>query len=156
MIGKDIGVVDEPERIFAGDLRQMLFQNSVLTNIRGTGRVKTVVIGRRRCDGAGSGQCRHHRVMRGGGRWRLAVVDIGAATDLAAHQPAFVNGGISPADCADGHAKIIGDVPLRRQFGAGGQGTIADRGFDRVCKAKIKRAIALGNVREPICHGDNL
>ncbi|MNS78878.1 hypothetical protein D3C72_1125120 [compost metagenome] len=63
---------------------------------------------------------------------------------------------IGPADCTDCHTEIVSKIALRRQFRAGLQGAVGNRAFNTVGEAKINRAVALGDVGKPICHGDNL
>lgn len=71
---------------------------------------------------AGAAERDGQRVDLFAGRRLGAVQHIGATPDLAGDEAALVHQRIGAADRADRHADIIGEVALRRQFAAGGQG----------------------------------
>ena len=127
-----------------------LADGAVLANIGGGGGIHARHAWRRECAGAAKefGD-RGGGVLIGGG---MAEHERTAA-DLAGNQPAFAHQRIGPADRADGDADVEGEIALRRQLGAGGQGAGGDVVLDPVGKAHIKRCGAVIERGEPICHG---
>ncbi len=76
------------------------------------------------------------------------IEHIGSAPDLAADEAAFAHDIVGASNGANGDTNVIGEIALRRQFCADGQGAFADCLLDLVGDPRIKRTMTLLNVRE--------
>ena len=150
-----MGIADRRQRQVSRNFADVMIDQDILADIRRARCVEAIAV-RGRLGVACPGQRGDDRVMGRGGGGRLAVAYIGAASHFAAHETAFVDRRIGATDGANGHANVKGQIALRWQFRPGGQGAIIDRAFNRIGEAQIKRAFARGEIRKPICHGDNL
>lgn len=83
------------------------------------------------------------------------IENVGAAADLAADKATFADNAVGAPDRADRDPYIEGEIALGRQLRTRGQGAVADRLFDLVGDARVKRPVALLNVGKPSCHSDN-
>jgi hypothetical protein len=95
-----------------------------------------------------------HRVGAAGRGSRAP--DKGAAPDLAGDEAAFGSERVGAADGADGDAKAIGQVALRRQARALRQAPVGDLLGQGIDQRAIARPRSRGEIRNPHCHGDNI
>ena len=101
--------------MFLCSARQQVSDDGALADIGGCGAVEAQ-LARRRIDGTRALDSRLKIRFRG---LHALREHIGAASDFAAHQPAFAQQLIGSADSADSRADVVGQVALRRQFCTG-------------------------------------
>ncbi len=75
---------------------------------------------------------------------------------MALQQPAALGLGIGPGHRADGHPQAISEVAMGRQAIAGFQLAVLQTGGHGIGDGAVARAVAMGEIWGPTCHGDNV